>query len=181
MRALVEYVQLFRTNDLVIDDIRMCTDENGSNENGNFDGNFDLNGENYSERVNEVNDEFGYSDEKNRDTTIRIFSWNGNKDLVVSLLPDLPLFPYSDAEDVVEGEFSSFFSLFLSYFLLSCLLLPSLLFSSPLTTALLFSLLYITSQNQKKYLTKKKLLFSHRYSWTCQTPPNYSEMICVII
>jgi hypothetical protein len=107
MRALIEYVQLFRTNDLVIDDIRMCNDENGINGNENFDGNFDASGQIYSEGLNAVNDdEFGHSDEKkNSETTIRIFSWNGNKDLVVSLLPDLPLFPYSDSEDVVEGKF----------------------------------------------------------------------------
>ena len=110
MRSLIEYVQLFRTNDLVTDDIRMCTDENSVDGNENLNGNWDVNGQNYPERENEVNDE-----NKNGDSTIRIFSWNGNKDLVVSLLPDLPLFPYSDAVEVVEGKF--LFYCLLLYFL----------------------------------------------------------------
>ena len=114
MRALIEYVQLFRTNDLILDDIRTLSNGNGKHGNDHIDGNGDLNGEN-SKRKNQSNDDFGYTDENteddNGDSTIRIFSWNGNKDLVVSLLPDLPLFPYSDSEDVVEGK-----TLFYLYF-----------------------------------------------------------------
>ena len=110
MRSLIEYVQLFRTNDLVTDDIRMCTDENSVDGNENFNGNWDVNGQNYSERENEVNNE-----NKNGDSTIRIFSWNGNKDLVVSLLPDLPLFPYSETEEVVAGKFLFLFSIYQIY------------------------------------------------------------------
>lgn len=109
MRALIEYVQLFRTNDLIIDDIRISTDENVVDSNSTFDGNWDENGENYSGQAIGFNAEIGYSDEiKNGSSTVRIFSWNGNKDLVVSLLPDLPLFPYSDAVDVTEGKISFF-------------------------------------------------------------------------
>ena len=67
-----------------------CEKEN-ENENGNGNKN-----ENENENENDsIPDENSF---------IRIFSWNGNKDLNVYLLPDLPLFPCTESVQNLNGK-----------------------------------------------------------------------------
>lgn len=118
MKALVAYVLLFRTNDLVITETTgyseaSSNDIDGRDEDKDREGMTGKRREDdsrYHENNNrsdgndeDDDDELNYMKKNSNNSRIRIFSWNGNKDLVVSLLPSLPMCPnyYDDRE---QGE-----------------------------------------------------------------------------
>jgi hypothetical protein len=88
----------------VVDYNRNCNNENiDEYEYENNDAN-----ENEHENENEIENENeneieNESNSLDQNSVVRIFSWNGNKDLNVSLLPDLPLFPYKKSEQDTNG------------------------------------------------------------------------------
>ena len=118
----MEYVTLFRTNQLVLKKRKQLktknenlsdTVENHGNEseilNTAVDYNRNCKIENIDDYENECKNEIDDGNEESenenesnsldQNSVVRIFSWNGNQDLNVSLLPDLPLFPYKPEHD----------------------------------------------------------------------------------
>ena len=114
IKSLIKYVTLFRTNNLVLKkrkvstvDIENLNHSNQRNEEVNFNNDNDagddsgIGCENEDENENE-NENDSIPDEN---SFIRIFSWNGNKDLNVSLLPDLPLLPCTESVQNLNGKY----------------------------------------------------------------------------
>lgn len=122
IKSLMEYVTLFRTNQLVLKKRKQLktknenlsdTVKNHGNEseilNTAVDYNRNCKIENIDDYENECKNEIDDGNEESenenesnsldQNSVVRIFSWNGNQDLNVSLLPDLPLFPYKSEHD----------------------------------------------------------------------------------
>ena len=129
IKSIIGYVTLFRTNKLVLkkrkqsqtkkenlsetvenhgnecENLTTVVDYNRNSSNENIDE-YENEYKNENEDANENENEFEYeSNSLDQNSVVRIFSWNGNQDLNVSLLPDLPLFPYKKSEQDNDGMY----------------------------------------------------------------------------
>ena len=106
IKSIIQYVSLFRKNNLVLTKEKQsrAVDNHSSHTADNHrKGNEMLNSDNEDDDETNSENGCGYSFDQN--SVVRVFSWSGNKDLNVSLLPDLPLIPRTKLEQNVNGMY----------------------------------------------------------------------------